>query len=81
MNDLMRTEFLALMSKGSQVTNEETQSAYEDFTAQVVTPDSSETDYSAAFRRLNYVRIEMESFSSSFLYGVEKKCAEKSIPS
>ena len=74
-------KLIGLLTDASPVTAEQIERAYEDFTAQVATPDSSETDYSAAFRRLNYVRIEMESFSSSFLYGVEKKCAKKSIPS
>ena len=53
---LKNLKLIGLLTDASPVTTEQIERAYEDFTAQVVTPDPSETDYSAAFRRLNYVQ-------------------------
>lgn len=70
----LELELFSLLSEPSQVTNEEMQSAYEDFVTQIVILNQSESDYSKLFRILNLSRIEFDSLGSSSLYGQGKKC-------
>ncbi|MDL2303604.1 hypothetical protein LJC28_04345 [Dysgonomonas sp. OttesenSCG-928-D17] len=70
----LELELFRLLSEPSQVTNEEMQSAYEDFVTQVVTLSQSELNYSDFFRILNLSRIEFDSLGSSPLCGQGEKC-------
>jgi len=70
----LELELFRLLSEPSQVTNEEMQSAYEDFVAQLATFSQSELNYSEIFRILNLSRIEFDSLGSSPLYGQGEKC-------
>lgn len=80
MNDLCRTELFGLLSESSlKVTNQEMQQAYENFVADILTLNQSETDFSEVFRSLNLTRIEFQSLQTQFLYEQGGKCLKKSI--
>lgn len=81
MNELLNTRFFNLLVESSQaVTNEEMQSAYEDFVKHVE-PVSSSDDYANIFRMLNITRIESSSLETAFRYEQGEKCPKKSLPS
>jgi hypothetical protein len=67
MSNLVQSRFFSLLSEPSQATNEEIQSAYEDFIKQVTTISSSD-DYANTFRTLNITRIEVSSLETAFRY-------------
>lgn len=77
MNELLKTKLLSLLSEPSQqVTNEEMQSAYGNFTEQIGFVSQSELDYSRIFRMLNITRVELVSIKTLNRYGQGEKCPE-----
>lgn len=77
MNELLKTKLLSLLSEPSQqVTNEEMQSAYGNFTEQIGFVSQSKQDYSIVFRMLKITRIELVSIETLYRYGEGKKCPE-----
>lgn len=76
MENLLKSKLFSLLSDSSQITNEEVQRAYGDFTEQVKAINLSENDYVKVFRILNLSRIELDSLCASPLYGQGKKCLE-----
>jgi hypothetical protein len=75
MNDLSITKLFSLLSEPSQVTNQEMQSAYEEFVSQLTTYNQSEMNLTEAFRRLNFTRIEFDALEALPFYGQGGKCA------
>lgn len=81
MNDLLDTEFFGLLTDSSQnVTNEEMQNAYAQFTVHMEAVSNSD-DKQTIFRTLNLSRIEMVHLQTAFQYEQEKKCPEICLPS
>lgn len=75
MNDLCKTELFNLLKNNSQtVANQEMQQAYENFVAEVLTLNQSETGYQTVFRLLNLTRIELQALQTQILYEQGKKC-------
>ncbi len=73
MNELLKTRLFSLLSEPSQVTNEEKQSAYENF-IQHVKAVSYENDYTVIYRSLSYTRIELLAVEPLNQYLQGKKC-------
>jgi hypothetical protein len=68
MNDLLNTRFFSLLAEPSQeVTNEEMQNAYAQFTAHMEAVSNSD-DYTSIFRTLNLTRIEVAHLQTVFRY-------------
>lgn len=75
MNDLCKTELFNLLKNNSHtVANQEMQQAYENFVAETLTLNQSETDYPTVFRLLNLTRIELEAVQTQILYEQGGKC-------
>lgn len=75
MNDLLGERLIRLLSDPTQVTNEEMQSAYENFMEQLRTASQSELNYLETFRMLNTTRIELVTIETLHRYGQGEKCA------
>jgi len=79
MNNLMKTEFFSLVTESSQeVTNDEMQNAYVQFTAHMEAVNSSK-DHATVFRTLNISRIEVVHLQTVFRHEQGEKCPEISI--
>jgi len=81
MNDLLETKMFRLLSEPSQVTNQEMQSAYENFVTHIATRNQSDMNLTEAFRKLNLTRIEFDALDALPFYEQGGKCPSKSIPS
>lgn len=76
MNDLIKTEFFAMLTENlQQITNEQMQSAYGKFIVQVNTISQVGDDLTNIIRKLNITRIELVSLLKEIQYEQEKKCA------
>ncbi len=75
------SKLFSLLSDPSQVTNEEMQSAYEEFISQLTTHNQSEMNLTEAFRKLNLTRIEFGAMGALPFYGQGEKCLPKSLSS
>ncbi len=69
MNDLAKVKLFSLLSEPSQVTNQQMQSAYEEFVSQLTTHNQPEMNLTEAFRKLNFTRIEFDFLESLPFYG------------
>ncbi|WP_310604983.1 hypothetical protein [Anaerosporobacter sp.] len=80
MDDVLNTSFFGLLAESSQeVTNEEMQSAYAQFIANMEAVSNSD-DYTRIFRTLNVSRIEMAHLQTVFRYEQGEKCPEVCLP-
>lgn len=79
MNELSQMRIFGLLSETSQeVTNEEMQNAYGEFSEQIRIV-SNENDYSTTYRILVATRIEIASLETTPLYGQGGKCTQKAV--
>lgn len=79
MNELTNTRFFSLLAEPSQeVTNEEMQNAYAQFTTHMETVSNSD-DKQIIFRTLNLTRIEIAHLQTVFRYEQGEKCPEKCV--
>lgn len=76
MNEILKMKLFSLLSGTSQVTNEQMQSAYDNFMKGVETVSQSEKDYSKIYRMLNTIRIELAFLKSLHRYEQGEKCPE-----
>lgn len=74
MNEILNGKLFSLLAETSQGTNEETQSAYEEFVIQLTTHIQSEMNLAEAFRNLNLSRIEFGALGALPFYGQGGKC-------
>lgn len=75
MNDLLKTEFFSLLAESSLATAKQMEQAYENFVAEVLTQNQSETDFQTIFRKLNTTRIEFKTLQTQILCEQGGKCA------
>lgn len=73
--NLTKTKLFSLLSEPSEVTNQQMQSAYEDFVSQLTSSNQSEMNLAEAFRKLNLTRIEFDALETLPFYGQGGKCA------
>lgn len=60
MDDLLQSKlFKKLPDSSQEISNDETQHAYENFITKVVALNQSESDYQTLFRSLNFIRVEL----------------------
>lgn len=74
MNDLLKTEFFSLLAESSLATAKRMEQAYENFVAEVLTQNQSETDFQTIFRILNTTRIEFKTLQTQILCEQGEKC-------
>lgn len=79
MNKNWNLKLFSLLADASQVTNEEMQSAYGQFTAHIEAVSNSD-DYTSVFRMLNVSRIEMAHLQTVYRYEQGEKCPEICLP-